>query len=87
MFRRKLKIGQIRKPKKCFKEDPYGNMKVVVTAIIEEEGTCSIIAEDGWCVGGAPIEFVRDKTNFIAQYSTWQEAINSKEFKDDSKNI
>ena len=37
--------------------------------------------EDGWCVGGAPIEFVRDKTNFIAQYSTWQEAVNSKEFK------
>ena len=75
-----IKVGQIRKPTKEFKDDPLGNTKIVISKI-DEEGWCSIIFEDGDVIADSPDWIVEEKTVLISEYPTWQEAVNSKEFK------
>ena len=74
-----IKVGQIRKPTKEFKEDSLGNTKIVISKI-DDESWCSIIFEDGDVITGSPDWIVEEKTELIAEYPTWQEAVNSKEF-------
>lgn len=75
-----IKVGQIRKPTKEFKDDPLGNIKMVISKI-DDNCWCSIIFEDGDVITGSPDWVVEEKTELIAEYSTWQEAVNSPEFR------
>lgn len=79
-----VKVGQIRKPTKEFKDDPLGNTKIVISKI-EDDCWCSIIFEDGGVTENSPDFIIEKKTELIAEYPTWQEAVNSKEFKGEDK--
>ena len=76
-----IKVGQIRKPKKEYWKTTYDSELKIVISKIEEDDYCDIIYEDGGVCNSAPIVFVEDKTELVAEYPTWQEAVNSKEFK------
>lgn len=75
----KIKVGQIRKPKKEFINEPDGKLKIVISNK-EKDEVCYLIFEDGTTIERVICDWVEEKTDLIAEYPTWQEAINSKEF-------
>ena len=44
---------------------------------------CNMICQDGEVTYGYVPHFFWEKLELIAEYPTWQEAVNSKEFKDE----
>ena len=70
-----IKVGQI------YKEIGTSN-KWVVTRVITRynDVECNMICQDGEATGGFVPYFFWEKLELIAEYPTWQEAVNSKEF-------
>lgn len=68
-----LKVGQIYNV-------PYLGGKIAVTWIRADKHNFSVIRIDGFCFICSEPDF---KWELIAEYPTWQEAINSEYFKND----
>lgn len=66
-----IKVGQIY-------NIPYLGGKVVVTWIRDDKTDFSLIRDDGFTFTGSDKS---DDWKLIAEYPTWQEAVNSREFK------
>lgn len=69
-----IKVGQI------YKERGTLNIWVITKCNGRE---CNIICQDGDCYYGYVPHYFWEKLELIAEYPTWQEAVNSKEFKND----
>lgn len=68
-----IRVGQIREEKKC-------KTKFVITYLNGEKVHC--IDFDGVCYCSIfSKECIENTSDVIAEYPTWQEAVNSKEFK------
>ena len=67
-----IKVGQIY-------DIPYLGGKVVITWIRDDRSEFYYIRQDGFFFKGNS----EHQCNFVAEYPTWQEAVNSKEFNDD----
>lgn len=65
-----IKVGQIY-------EIPYLGGKVVVTWISNDKTNFCYVRQDGFFFKGN----AEHQCNFITEYPTWQEAVNSSEFK------
>lgn len=79
-----IKVGQIRKPKKEYNNKaPDSVLKIVISSTTDDGDFCSLIYENGNCLEEVPSIFVEEKTEIVAEYPTWQEAVNSKEFRDE----
>ena len=78
-----IKVGQIRKPKKEYYNKAPDSLFKIVISYTADDDYCSLIYENGNCLEEVPSIFVEEKTELIAEYPTWQEAVNSKEFKND----
>ena len=78
-----IKIGQVRKIDKGDNWQPFPdyNHKIVIS-YISDYGLCGVIYDTGLVLQSIPESFIEDRTNIIAEYQTWQEAVNSKEFKE-----
>ena len=68
-----IKVGQIY-------NIPYLGGKVVVTWVRADNCNFNIVREDGFFFSSSNID---EDWELIAEYPTWQEAVNSKEFKND----
>ena len=78
-----IKVGQIYK----FKDETSINIVVITKEYLptKDIGYCryDLIFQDGEVHEWACVNDIKDLT-FIAEYPTWQEAVNSKEFKNDT---
>lgn len=70
----KIKVGQIYLKKET-KE------KFVISSYRFVEFYC-LIYQDGFVSADVNITFIENYCKLLAEYPTWQEAVNSKEFKD-----
>lgn len=70
-----IKVGQI--------YNQWNDEIFVVTLI--DNGAYSVIYKDGFTVtyDDKELDFLFNKSELIAEYPTWQEAVNSKEFRND----
>ena len=55
---------------------PYLGGNIVITWISAEKSRFHCVRQDGFFFEGN----IEHQSNFIAEYPTWQEAVNSKEF-------
>lgn len=69
-----IKVGQIYKV-------PYLGGKVVITWIRADKTEFHMVRDDGFFLSSKDNEMDKDSV-LLAEYPTWQEAVNSKEFKD-----
>ena len=69
----KIKAGQIYNNKSM-------NFRIVSTWVDVDEDKHDFIRNDGFVMSGC----LNDDYKLIAEYPTWQEAVNSKEFKNES---
>lgn len=69
-----IKVGQV------YKYTAEPSKRVVVTAAFDENTRFDYILNDGVVFSYGKGEYLLDRTELIAEYSTWIEAINSKEF-------
>lgn len=67
-----IKVGQI------YKERGTSNIWVITKYNCAE---CDMICQDGEATYGYVSHFFWERLELIAEYPTWQEAVNSKEFK------
>jgi hypothetical protein len=78
-----IKVGQIRtlnaEAKAELEDRPEGTDTFVISNVCEDGG-CFIIMKNGYS-WDTIAEFIEPRTDLIAEYPTWQEAVNSKEFK------
>ena len=72
-----IKVGQV------YKYTAEPSMRFVVTAAFDENTRFDYILNDGVVFSYEKGKSLLDRTELIAEYSTWIEAINSKEFKND----
>ena len=72
MIMQLIKVGQI------YNSEILGG-KVVITWIADDKTKYHMIRNDGFMFYSSV--FSRNDSEFIAEYPTWQEAVNSKEFK------
>lgn len=70
-----IKVGQI------YKYTTEPNTRFVVTAAFDENKRFDYILNDGIVFSYEEGKSLLSRTELIAEYSTWQEAVNSKEFK------
>ena len=68
-----IKVGQIYKV-------PYLGGKLVIAQIRADRSNFNVIREDGFFFICSDID---EKWELVAEYPTWQEAVNSKEFNND----
>lgn len=77
-----IKVGQIYKEKKLPNWRKHASDMFVVSnayyniSVIYNDGKTDVV---GW-------EWIRDDCELIAEYSTWQQAVNSKEFNNGTTN-
>lgn len=75
-----IKAGQIYKEK----ELPYWRKHECNVFVISSiDFTACIIYKDGTVYRGIGIKWIKEDCKLIAEYPTWQEAVNSKEFRDE----
>lgn len=72
-----IKVGQIYKEK----ELPYWIKHECNTFVISSiDFTACTIYKDGTVYRAVRIKWIKEYCNLIAEYPTWQDAVNSKEF-------
>ena len=72
-----IKVGQIYKEKELPYWRKHESNIFVISSI---DFTACIIYKDGTVFRGAGTKWIKEDCELIAEYPTWQEAINSKEF-------
>ena len=72
-----IKVGQIYKEKELPYWRKHESNIFVISSI---DFTACIIYKDGTVYRGVGIKWIKEDCKLIAKYSTWQEAVNSKEF-------
>ena len=72
-----IKVGQIYKEKELPYWRKHESNIFVISSI---DFSACIIYKDGTVFRGASIEWIKEGCEFITDYQTWQEAVNSKEF-------
>ena len=72
-----IKVGQV------YKYTAEPSTRFVVTAAFDENTRFDYILNDGVVFSYEKGKDLLDGTELIAEYSTWIEAVNSKEFKND----
>ena len=72
-----IKVGQV------YKYTTEPSTRFVVTAAFDENTRFDYIQNDGVVFSYEKGKYLLDRTELIAEYSTWIEAVNSKEFKND----
>lgn len=75
-----IKVGQIYKPK----DDFIDGIVCVTNIYFYDNGLTEVdyIGNDGVCYAHDDIRFLTIHRKCVAEYPTWQEAVNSKEFKE-----
>ena len=72
-----IKVGQI------YKYTAEPSIRFVVTAAFDENTRFDYIQNDGVVFSYEKGKYLLDRTELIAEYPTWIEAINSKEFENE----
>lgn len=69
-----IKVGQIYYHRRI-------ESNIVITYTDNDNGLCDWVVDNGK-VCTDKIDWIRQVCDFVAEYPTWQEAVNSKEFKE-----
>ena len=75
-----IKVGQIYKEKELPYWRKHESNIFVISSI---DFTACIIYKDGTVDRGVGTKWIKEDCKLIVEYPTWQEAVNSKEFRDE----